>query len=188
MTRTLQAIQDIHPLSDVALELFTKALTQTKAPKGSLLFSPQSRHLQISFIEKGAVRAYAFTADKEITFWFGLEGAIVFPYRTYLTGETSYETVALLEDCIFYQISHSQFQALFLQNIEWATWGRKFAETQMVQLEEKFISYQFKSARERYETLLVEKPELFKRIQLQHLASFLGMSQVSLSRIRAGQQ
>jgi len=58
----------------------------------------------------------------------------------------------------------------------------------MVHLEEKFIDYQFKTAAERHKNLLQYHPELFKRIKLQHLASYLRMSQVSLSRIRAGIQ
>ncbi|WP_298539393.1 Crp/Fnr family transcriptional regulator [uncultured Aquimarina sp.] len=188
MVKTLESIQNIYKLSDVAIESLKSEVKLKSLKKGSLLFSPQSRHLYISFIEKGLIRAYAFNEGKEITFWFGLEGDIVFPYRTYLKHEISYETAELLEDCILYQIPLLRFQELFLQNIEWATWGRKFAENQMVDLEQKFIAYQFKSASQRHEELLISKPELFNRIQLQYLASYLGMSQVSLSRIRAGIQ
>ena len=85
-------------------------------------------------------------------------------------------------------VPHHTFKALFEKNIEWATWGRKFAESQMVSLEERFINYQFQSGSSRYEKLLQEHPELFNRIKLQYVASYLRMTQVSLSRIRAGVQ
>ncbi|NER12853.1 cyclic nucleotide-binding domain-containing protein [Leptobacterium flavescens] len=181
-------IQQIHPISDEALKMLKIHFEQVEFSKGQDLFSPHRKHHYINFLEEGLVRAYSYHEEKEITFWFGLEGDVVFPYRTYLQDEISYETVECLEDCLIYRLPHKVLKELFLENIEWATWGRKFAEKQMVFLEERFIDYQFQSGAGRYEKLLQERPELFNRIKLQHLASYLRMSQVSLSRIRAGIQ
>ena len=183
-----EGIQRIHKLSDEALKMLTANMELVEVSKGELLFSPNRKHHYINFLEKGLVRAYSYHQEKEITFWFGLEGDVIFPYRTYLQDEIGYETVECLEDCHIYRIPHSRFKELFLKNLEWANWGRKFAERQMVFLEERFIDYQFQSGAKRYDKLLKNRPELFSRIKLQHLASYLRMTQVSLSRIRAGIQ
>ncbi len=188
MDNVTSTILQIQRVSDVSLSELTSRLERIDLKSGRILFSPSRKHHYINFLEQGLVRAYSYHQEKEITFWFGLEGDAVFPYRTYLQDEISYETVELLEDCTFYRISLPFFKQLFSQNLEWATWGRKFAEKQMVFLEERFIDYQFQSGAQRYEKLLKAQPELFHRIKLQHLASYLRMSQVSLSRIRAGIQ
>ena len=75
---------------------------------------------------------------------------------------------------------------LFQEDIHIANWGRKFAETEFLQTEEKFIPLLFTSAAERYEVLLKNNPELLQRIPLECLATYLGITPVSLSRIRAG--
>lgn len=188
MQNTIAYIQKIHHLEKETLALLVKQLEKKTLSKGSILFSPERKYNYLTFIESGIVRAYTNQEDREITFWFGQEGDVIFPYRAYLNDIISYETVELLEDCELYTISLQQLRKLFVESIAWATWGRKFAETQMVHLEEKFIDYQFKTAAERHKNLLQYHPELFKRIKLQHLASYLGMSQVSLSRIRVGIQ
>ena len=181
-------IQRIHKISDEALNMLKTHLEPIEFSKGEDLFSPHRKHHYINFLEKGLVRAYSYHKEKEITFWFGLEGDVIFPYRTYLQDEIGYETVECVENCLIYRIPHRVLKELFSKNIEWANWGRKFAEKQMVFLEERFIDYQFQSGAGRYEKLLQERPELLNRIKLQHLASYLRMSQVSLSRIRAGVQ
>ena len=183
-----EGIQRIHLVSTKALKMLTAHLELVEVSKGELLFSPNRKHHYINFLEKGLVRAYSYHQEKEITFWFGIEGDVIFPYKTYLQDDISYETVECLENCLIYRITHKAFKELFLKNLEWANWGRKFAERQMVFLEERFIDYQFQNGAKRYEKLLEKHPELFNRIKLQHLASYLRLSQVSLSRIRAGVQ
>lgn len=185
---TLQSIQNIHYLKEESLALIRKELQFIELKKGDILFSPDTKHHYINFIEKGLIRVYILNQDKEITLFFGLEGSVSFPYRTYLTGEISYEIAELLEDCSFYRMPIEKLKYLFLHHLEWANWGRKFAESQMALLDEKFINYQFQSAKIRHESFLTKHPDLFNRIKLKHLASYLGMSQVSLSRIRAGIQ
>lgn len=188
MKSVSQTIERIKKISQRALDEFIPMLEVVEYKAGEILFSPNHKHHFVNFLNKGLVRAYTYHEEKEVTFWFGLEGDIVFPYRTYLQDELSYETVECLEDCVIYRIPHIKMKELFLKDIEWATWGRMFAEKQMVFLEERFIDYQFQRGAIRYEKLLQERPELFNRIKLQHLASYLRMSQVSLSRIRAGIQ
>ena len=74
---------------------------------------------------------------------------------------------------------------LFSEDIHIANWGRKFAEQELMKTEKRLIAQQFKTATERYQDLIDNSPELLQRVQLSYIASYLGITQVSLSRIRA---
>jgi len=76
-------------------------------------------------------------------------------------------------------------RTLFEEDIHIANWGRKFAEQELIKVEERLIFRQCRTAMERYKELIATDPELLQRVQLGHIASYLGMTQVSLSRIRA---
>ncbi|MGJ8734563.1 MAG: Crp/Fnr family transcriptional regulator, partial [Cellulophaga sp.] len=84
-----------------------------------------------------------------------------------------------------YKLETSKLKQLFFDDIHIANWGRKFAEQELIKTEERLISRQFRTATERYQDLLKNNSDLIKRVQLGHIASYLGITQVSLSRIRA---
>lgn len=105
--------------------------------------------------------------------------------KSYVANEKGYEDIELLEDCELYELKAAQLQKLFEEQIDIANWGRKFAEKELVKTEERLISRQFRTATERYINLLKNNPDLIQRVQLGHIASYLGITQVSLSRIRA---
>lgn len=73
---------------------------------------------------------------------------------------------------------------LFRKNIEIANWGRSFLGKEIMKVENRLIEYQFANASERYEALMKNKPKLLQRVPLGIIASYLGITQVSLSRIR----
>lgn len=139
----------------------------------------------IYFIKKGIVRAYSSTEENDITFWFGSEGETVISMKSYVEDKPGYENIESLEDCELYKLETAHLRELFNQDIHIANWGRRFAEKELIKTEELIISRQFKTALERYKDLMRDKPHLLKRVQLGHIASYLGITQVSLSRIRA---
>lgn len=105
--------------------------------------------------------------------------------RSYVSNQKGYEDIELLENCELYLLKTSDLQKLFEKDIHIANWGRKFAEQELIKTEERLISHQFQTATERYKELLKENPDLIQRVKLGHIASYLGITQVSLSRIRA---
>lgn len=130
------------------------------------------------------VRAY-IERDNEVTFWFGKEGQTVISMKSYVEDQPGYETIELLEDCELYELKTENLKKMFSEDVHIANWGRKFAENELIKTEERLISKQFKNASERYLELMKDHPELIQRVQLGHIASYLGITQVSLSRIRA---
>ncbi len=153
-------------------------------PKGHLVFHAGRAETSFYFIKKGIARAWALQDGNEVTFWFGQEGDTIISMKSYVAGEPGYENIELLEDSELYHLKNRDLHQLYQEDIDVANWGRKFAESELIRTEARFISRQFRTASERYRDLLRENPGLLQRVQLGHIASFLGITQVSLSRVR----
>lgn len=153
-------------------------------PKQTILLKANRVEQAVYFIKKGIVRAYSEHGSGEITFWFGEEGETVLSMKSYVEQQASYEHIELLEDCELYKIHNSELTKLYHEDIEIANWGRKFAEKELLKIERRMISRELLSAKQRYEQLLELQSTLLQRVPLKYIASYLGITQVSLSRIR----
>ncbi len=178
-------LDHIYPLPAPSKERLTEAIEEIAYPKGYQLLHADKVERDIYFIKKGIVRAYIDTPDGEISFWFGQEGDTIVSMKSYVANQKGYETIELLEDCVLYELNMAALSGMFAEDIHIANWGRKFAEQELLRTEERLIARQFGTASARYEVLIKKQPELLQRIQLSHIASYLGITQVSLSRIRA---
>lgn len=180
-----QIIDHIYPMPQLSKQALKNSIVQVDYPKGHVLFQVDKIETNIYFLKKGMARAYSQTADNDITFWFGKEGDPVISMKSYVSNQKGYETIELLEDSTLYVLKTAHLHHLFDTNIHIANWGRKFAERELVKTEERLISRQFRTATQRYQDLLKDHSDLLQRVQLGHIASYLGITQVSLSRIRA---
>ena len=179
-------IRSICPLPESSMLRLAGQLEEISCPKGTFILKAGNVERSVFFVGKGIVRAFIEHDGREITFWFGLEGAAVVSLRSYVNGQPGYETVECLEDTSLYVLRRDALEKLFLEDINIANWGRKFAESEFLSTEEKFIPMLFTTASERYRDLLKNRPELLQRVSLECLASYLGVTAQSLSRIRAG--
>ncbi len=180
-----QILDRIYPLTQCSKLRLKEHITEVSLPKSHIVLKAGQVEHSIYFIKKGIVRAYANHDGNEITFWFGQEGDTIVSMRSYVEQKKGYEDISLLENCELYKISSKALNKLFQEDIELANWGRKFAECELIKTEQRLISQQFQTASERYDDLVLKTPELLNRVKLGHIASYLGITQVSLSRIRA---
>lgn len=175
----------IYPMPSESIKKIYDRVDEIYACRGTILIEADKVCNSVYFIAQGAVRAYCLAKGKDITFWIGEEGAVALSMRSYIDGSPGYETIETLEDCILYKISSYELHDLYRQDIYLANWGRVFAEKEILRAEKSLIPQLFTTARERYESLLKEHPHLLNRIPLEKLASYLGITPVSLSRIRS---
>lgn len=180
-----QIISEIAAISAPALQQLVTCFEEVKFPKGHHLFRQHETDRTVYCIKSGIARAYNDTGDTEVSFWFGSEGSFVFSYNSYINQTPGYESIELLEDSILYRISYEKLNALYETDIEIANWGRKLIEQEIIRVEERLISRLLRNATQRYQDLIHNNPELLQRVQLSYLASYLGITPVSLSRIRA---
>ncbi|MBZ4187544.1 Crp/Fnr family transcriptional regulator [Niabella beijingensis] len=181
----IQIVQQVAPLPDASLEKIMEQVRETAFAKNHLLMRAGKIERNLYFIKTGIVRAYAHTEEHEITFWFGSEGETIVSMNSYVAGKAGYENIELLEPCILYELKTEALQRLYQEDLHIANWGRKFAEKELIKTEERLISRQFRTAAQRYKELLEENAYLLQRVPLCHIASYLGITQVSLSRIRS---
>lgn len=180
-----QIIERIYPISKESKNALLSDVTEVVFPKGHRLLTAGKIESDIYFIRKGLVRAYSDINDSQVTFWFGREGDTVVSLKSYISGKPGYEHIELLENSVLYKLESSYIHSLFLVNVEIANFGKALIEQELLKTEERLISMQIKSAQQRYEELVETGSDLLQRVQLGYLASYLGITQVSLSRIRA---
>ncbi|MBB5437185.1 CRP-like cAMP-binding protein [Pedobacter sp. AK017] len=185
MQNILKKIKSIYPLKEQQLNQLLELMEKIELPKGRLVIHTGRVEKSVFFIEKGIARAFCEGPESQITFWFGMEGDLLFSYNSYINGLPGYESIELLENSTLYEIKTAALEVLFQQDAAFANWGRKLAELELIKSEACFIGRLFKTASERYADLLRDNPALIQRIQLGYIASYLGVTQVTLSRIRA---
>ena len=158
---------------------------EVAVPRHTVIIEGGRVERYIYFIKRGVVRAFFLADGKEITFWIGEEGTVALSMESYVNSSPGYEWIETLEDCVLYRINSAGLERLFESDIHIANWGRKFAESEIIRAEKSLIPQLFTTGTSRYEDLLKRNPGLLNRIPLEHLASYLGVTPVSLSRIRA---
>ncbi|MBO0358027.1 Crp/Fnr family transcriptional regulator [Hymenobacter sp. BT186] len=180
-----EILQTTYPLPAASLDKMLTLAKYVELPKGTLLFRDDQLAHSIYVLQHGLARAYAQRADQEVTFWFSAEGAVLASIRGYTEQAVSYETIELLEDSGLFQLDMQALQQLYASDVHLANWGRVMVERVWLQTEQQLIARQFRTAAERYTDLLQQRPELLQRVALGHIASYLGITQVTLSRVRA---
>ena len=137
------------------------------------------------FIEEGMTRSFWLVNGEEITTSFACEGAIVFSMDELYYNKMSEEFVETLEDVVAYKISLTDLLRLFQTNIELANWGRVIHQNEYRRLHRSHKDRLTLSAKERYEAFKLQFPQMCQRIQLGYIASYLGITLSTLSRLRA---
>ncbi len=139
----------------------------------------------IYFINKGVARIYYFKDGIDITEIFSFENNIIARVESLFTGKPSRKAIQVLEDSEVVAINAHELFKLYDLFPEIERLFRKIFEAAYVETVNRIEGMQFHSAEERYNGLLSEAPNVLMRVPLKYVASYLGITQVSLSRIRA---
>ena len=178
-----EIINQRYAMPDASLDKLRQCLTEVSYPKGFRVLESGKVEKDIFFIKQGIVRAYTSVDGKEITFWVGKEGATLVSMKGYVNDEPGYETMELMEDSVLYVLERKKLKELFSEDLHIANWGRRYAEMELLATEERLISMLSAIASEH--ELLEKEPDLLQRLPLGSIATYLGITQASLSRIRA---
>lgn len=182
----IQHISQLLPVSDELKHELLQITTVKELKKGDTLISKGERCNDIFFIDSGLLRGYYYNdEEKEITHWFAREGEFATSFYAFITRTASLEYIEALEDCELVQLAYSKLQHLYATFPETERIGRLLTEAYYIKLEGRLLGLQFTTAKERYDSLLGENPSLIQRAPLGYIASYLGITQETLSRIRA---
>jgi CRP-like cAMP-binding protein len=183
MTHQLESFLSYY-LPDEDLQPFLQCFHEIKVRSNSHLLKPGQDCNYIAFIEQGCFRVYYYNRnEKEITTWFSFSEMVITDLLGYYTSGKAQFYVEALEDGVIYKIRKQELETIYNKYPVYREFGRKFAEEALTMLMQRTMSLHTKSAEERYRELLMI-PDFMRKIPLKYLASYLGITDTSLSRIR----
>lgn len=177
-------LNNLYPLSEELKTALSDSTQQISMPRGTYLFKEGVVASNAFFIARGMGRTYYHKEGKEITNNICPENRIFISASSYYTGQPSYETGELIEDSDLILLSRGTVEKLCHQFLELNFMIRRLVEMFYVVLDQRTYFLHMKSAKERYEFYMKHSPDFFLRVPLGQIASFLGMTQETLSRLR----
>lgn len=163
-----------------------RKISKIKMLKKDMLFLQEGeKSTEIGFIIKGVFRSYYIDkSGNDVTKYFYSEGDILFSYVAYLSQKESMYCIQALEDSEILVVKISDFEKIVEGNYQLLLSYKKMIDKVLVIKEEHAISFKLLNSVKRYKQFLNTYPVLEDRIKQCHLASYLGITPVSLSRIR----
>ncbi|WP_299620905.1 Crp/Fnr family transcriptional regulator [uncultured Tenacibaculum sp.] len=170
-------------LSDEASEAIVDRIEYLTLEKGENLVSEGKTCKELYFIISGAVRTFFYKNGKDITHWI-YTGGIFTSWHSYLSQTPSKDYLETTEATEIVAITYDKWQDLYKLYPELERFGRLLVEEQMALIDDFYKGYYFLSAKEKYDLLISAIPNITQIANLGHIASMLGISQETLSRIR----
>lgn len=167
------------------LEHFAPILREVKLSKAQLLHEAGKSCSKLYLVEDGILRAYYFKEDKDVTAHFAFEGESITAPDSFIRGGLSRYSLEALEDSRAWAVDQLELECFLAEKPHLEGLTRRFTQEVYLELLERLESLVFLSAQERYQQLLARQPQLIQKVNLGHIASYLGISRETLSRIRA---
>lgn len=180
-----QKITDISPLSMESMDSFLSAWKYWQVAKDHLLLREHSVSDYIYFIQKGIARIYYYKNNKEITEWIAMDEQFFLSITSFFQRTPSHLIIQTVEVSEVYGIHYNDFMALADRHHDIERLLRKMVTGSLILSQKRMDSIQFETAFQRYEQLLQSSPGIIQRVPLSYIASFLGVTLETLSRIRS---
>lgn len=172
------------PLSHSEWQLFTEVFVHRIVPKKHLLTGVGSTAREAYFLNTGAARLYFIKDGEEICANFIFEGGFITSFESFLMQSPSRQAVETLEECELLVLNKAKLEALIKAHPKFNMFSKAIAEQAFIMLQRRASSFILDSPEERYMNMISERPEILHRVPQHMIASYLGVTPVSLSRIR----
>ncbi len=171
-------------LNDTEISSLRSILIKKRFRKNEIIFSEGKISNEIYFVTKGCVRLYYNVDGKDRTAFFYTEGQFICAGESYTYGVPAKENYQAIEDTDIYKFDKSSYEELMKVSSKFELIARIATENELITCQNMIASFVTKSAKERYVELLETNSDLFQRVPQQYIASFLGVSPETLSRIK----
>lgn len=184
--RSLTAfIQKVLPMADNIVNSIAENFEERSFSKNDLILKQGRISDEYIFLGTGIVRAFTYdTESNEVTTSIFSNNSILFEPASFIKRVPTKETMQALTDCNTWTIKHDDFQTLFHSMQPFREFAREVLVNGFIGLKERTLAMINLTAEQRYENLLQTRPEIFQNVPLKFLASYLGITDTSLSRIR----
>ena len=182
---TLESVYTHSSLKSEELKLIIQAHSKVTFKKGEFILNRNETANAYYCLESGLVRSFTFNSqgDEITTEFFGRNEIIIEVASLFLRIPTK-ENIQALSDCECWKLDFNTFQNLYQSLPGYTEWGRLWMSNALFYTKQRSLSMITNSATERYLDLQQKHPELFTTVPLKFIASYLGITDTSLSRIR----
>jgi CRP-like cAMP-binding protein len=178
-------LMQVISMDDESFEIAREYLNVEKISKGDFLIQEGKICNKIAFIVEGLFRIYTLKDGTEVNTCFCLENSITTSFNSFVNQVPSVESIQALENSVLITLSYRNLTKLQHVSVMWQMIRQLITEKECIRLSDRASSLSFESAIVKYENLLKLQPEIVRRVSIQHIASYIGVSRETLSRIRS---
>lgn len=183
--KLIQFVQDLLPMNPARAEQLTEKFRAKKIAKNEFLLKEGAVCNASHFIEKGIIRSYAYDLKgNEVTTAFYSENTFASDLLSFFKRTAAKEYMQALTACETWYITYDDMQTSFHTIPEFREFGRLNIVNNYGVLKERMLSNLQEPAEQRYSDLINSNPEILQNVPLKYIASYLGIADTSLSRIR----
>ena len=184
MDALLHKLDEIYCLPEPLRSEFAAAWHPLVYPKGHTLLREGAVNHSLYFISTGIARLYYHKQNREVTEWIAMDGTFFFSIRSFFERKPSQIAIHLLEPATLFALDHNELMRLCDQHHAVEKLFRHMLTGSLLLSQIRMESIQFETAQQRYQGLLARNPDIVQRVPLAYIASFLGITQETLSRVR----
>lgn len=184
MKTLFELLTALHPLSESLVQELIRQLRHMELKRKDYLLKAGRVCRNICFVEEGLLRCFYKRKGHEVSSWFMREGDVIISIESFYQQKESYESIQALEDCSLYYISYEVLQEIYGKFPEFNFIGRVLTEKYYTLWAQQLYALRMQQASERYQWLMEQHPELILRVPAKYIASYLGIDETTLSRIK----
>lgn len=185
MDSFFQTVSGFTILSAGSKQELSLRLKRLEFPKGHIIVKQGTVCNAVFFIERGLTRTYYWRDGKDVTDWISAENSFACSIISFITRKPDRRTIELLEPSVLFSLHYNDLETLSHKYHDIESFFRKLVSFGLVQVQQRFDDLHFSTALQRYQTLMANHPTFIQRVPLGMIASYLGMTPETLSRIRS---
>ncbi len=184
MSELERYIQSYFGVTQEDLALISSYFERVTLKKGEHYLRAGQHADRLGFVQSGIVREYVQVGDREVTKWISTQGYFVVDLASFLFDRPARWNIHALTDVELYVIKKQRYRQIADAVPRWPELEKLFIARCFTVLEDRVVTHLSMTAEERYQQLFQFNPSLFNTVPLQYLASMLGMTPETLSRLR----